>query len=176
MSYADTIVEMLQRWHEAIEPNLRSGEASGDGGTPMLPATWNASYRRLAEILEGLRDGAHKRQWRHLVARHRDAEIVMMLVSTAKRGAKGREPILPKHCDLVAGGARSDGGKVWVRVRDARRCVHEFSEGRYRRTHPDPLEVARALELVEARWRARGWPAPVLPDEFLGIERERVAA
>lgn len=175
MNIAPTIVELLHQWDQARETLNGPSGVRGDGDSVNLgPATWTDSYKHLEEILRELRQGAHRRQHRHLVARHRDAPIVLMSVSQRK----GRLT-LPAHCDLVAGAATTAGKLAQVRVRDARRSVCELSGTRYRRTHPDPAEVARGLELVASRWAERGWPAPTLPREFTEPttkHRERVAA
>ncbi len=158
-----TLIVLLNRWDEARETLNGPSGVRGDGDSVGLgPSTWTPTYKRLDEILRELREGPHKRQWRHLVARHRDAPVVLMSVSQRK----GRLT-LPPHCDLVAGAATSKEKLAAVRVRDARRTVWEWNNtSGYRRTHPDPLEVQRGLELVAERWAARGWPAPVLPREF----------
>lgn len=170
-----TLVELLRHWHEARDPLNGPASVRGDGDSvSLMPATWTEDYRRLEQVLASMRQGAHKREWKHLVARHRDAPVVHMtlhVVTDAKgrpvKDKRGQRRLsVPQHCDLIAGGTVAGDRTSVALVRDARRTVHELSGRAYRRTHPDPLVVDRALELVARRWAEAGWPAPRLPKQF----------
>lgn len=164
MTVQETLVEMLCRWHEAQDPAFAPGHFGGSGGSGIgLPATWNDSYRLLDELLRGLRDGAHRREHTHLVARYRDAPIVRMRVKVAYGRLRP-----PDHVDVVAGQHGKGDRYADVLVRDARHVVFERNDrGAYRRTHPSTVVVSRALEVVERRWFERRAQPPFLPMEFV---------
>lgn len=73
MSKRETLVEMLRRYREAQETLLRSGGGSG-GAVPLMPLTWNASFRELERCLGVLSDERPK-QARMLLARYVDASV-----------------------------------------------------------------------------------------------------
>lgn len=147
MTRIEIIEEMLRRYDEARDPSSRTGILGSGDSVPLMPPTWNASYRELERVLTEMRS-ERKSQWWHLSQRYRFAtDAVVECRIVRKRGQAVIK--LPPHCELAAG-SPIVGEKV--------------VKARVRRWTPDVdnQKARRGLEWVSERFRGE----PFLPVEF----------
>ena len=142
----DIIVEMLKRYTEAQEEALTG--SPGDGShVPLMPTTWNRSYRELERCLKLMRDARSKQYW-HVCERYIRAEILTLTVPFSK-AKKGPLPKLPPHTELVAGAKFSGEAMAAVRVRRWKPEVREE-------------KVRNGIDYLSGTFRGE----PFLPAEF----------
>lgn len=115
MTKQDTLIEMLTRYREAQETLLHSGDGSG-GATPMMPRTWNSSYRELERSLHIL-TGERPKQTRQLMARYVDATTTRKRL-IGKRDSRGtiRFPAAGTHIEV----------RTYVQLADSDRRANEW--------------------------------------------------
>lgn len=107
----EIIVDMLRRYHEAQDGGL-SGEPGDGTHVPLMPTTWNHSYRELERCLKAMRD-VRPKQYRHVRERFLNEATAVLVVGFTKNA----QPKLPPHCELIAGAAVMGEKKSRVRVR-----------------------------------------------------------
>ena len=144
---------MLRRYDEARDPSRNNGIPGSGDLPPLMPSTWNASYRELERVL-GLMRTERKSQWWHLTERYIRAQEALVECRVVKK--RGQAVIkLPPHCELAAGAPIVGERVVKARVR---RWVPEV----------DNQKVRRGLEWVADTFRGE----PFLPVEFTEAARE----
>ena len=142
-------MEMLKRYNEAREEALTG--SPGDGThVPLMPSTWNRSYRHLEECLKLMRD-VRPKQYRHIEERFAlGKEDLNNRKRTIDVSVKKGRVRLPPHCELVAGAPTSGQAKAKVRVRIWAPWVKE-------------QEVRKGVTWISSTFRGE----PYLPAEFV---------
>lgn len=111
-----TIVELLRRYEEAQEGG--SGDGPGDGRLPLMPSTWNGSYRELERCLKRMRR-AEPSLWWHVTERYIRTSSIRREVPVRRPWRNGLptvEFVLPPHCELAAGGTKVGDKTAGVRL------------------------------------------------------------
>lgn len=147
-SREETIVEMLRRYNEAQDPSAKSGLPGTGEHVPLMPATWNTSFRELERCLKQLRDERKSQYW-HLCERYVRAEVKTVLCGVRKAPNGQRELRLPPHSELVAGAPVSGESTAYVRLRVWSPAVR-------------PEKARRGVEWISDNFRGE----PFLPSEM----------
>ena len=139
----EIIVEMLKRYTEAQETGVSTGIRGDGDSVPLMPTTWNASYRELHRCLLVMRDDRPK-QYRHLSERY-----IKPSSRTLQLEFRKGKPRLPPHCELAAGAAISGEKNARVRIREWPAWVKQ-------------VEVDKGVRYLSEAFRGE----PFLPREF----------
>lgn len=107
----EIIIEMLSRYQEAQEPDGKGGQPGSGERVPLMPATWNRSYRELERCLRELRAERTCQYW-HLSERYLRCRIITVDCKVVKGKIR-----LPEHSELVAGAAQAGEKTARVRLR-----------------------------------------------------------
>lgn len=117
MTKTETITEMLKRFHEARETlDGKDGSPKSGERVPLMPVTWNDSYRQLERLLIKLRVERTSQHW-HVSERYLRCTIRVIEAPTRKTKSGNVEILLPAHTELVAGSPVIGGTTARCRVR-----------------------------------------------------------